>query len=121
MEACVFRARTRLPPEWGLEAAAVEEHLESLRRRWNQFGFEALIRASTAPGGITLRYRLTCPGLPDAQAVHAAFRDDLDRGLRGLATPPPVSWNLEELARQPAPSPAELTYEPDDTGGDWGR
>jgi hypothetical protein len=119
---CVFRARTRLGAECRLGASAVEDQLASLRRRWSQFGLEALIRASGEAGGVTIHYRLTCSGHPDVDAVHTAFREDLDQALRGLAIAPPVSWDLDELARsdrRAAASAPALTYEPDDT--DWGR
>ncbi len=111
-----FAARTRLPAEWLLDAAAVDARVDSCRRRWNQFGVETVIEVTDDPDGVVVRYRLIVSGHPDPSAVHAAFRDDLGDALRpaGRAGPPPEDWDLEAMARAAAraaePPTLELVY-----------
>jgi hypothetical protein len=92
-----FTARTRLPAAWG--AGAVDERLESVRRRWNQFGLHVQVDVAGDADGILLTYRLTVAGRPDPHDVHAAFRCDLDAVLAALATPDPADWDLAAMAR----------------------
>jgi hypothetical protein len=94
--------------------------LESLRRRWNQFGIEAKVAVRRESETVVIHYRLSVSGHPDAEAVHAAFREDLRQAAGALLTraAPPPSWSLEELGRVVSAPPPELTYEPD-TGFAW--
>ncbi|MGI8803547.1 MAG: hypothetical protein ACR2KV_15515 [Solirubrobacteraceae bacterium] len=113
----VFAARTCLPPEWGVEEADVEPHLETLRQRWNQFGFEARVRTGAGSDGVFVRYRLSVAGPGEPGAVHAAFREDVRRALHGLrpAGALPVSWDLEAMARARTDDTATpLEFESDD-------
>lgn len=132
----VFAGRTRLvsdPATGGAAAAAaaVDEHVESLRQRWNQHGIEALIGSADLPdGAVVVRYRLSVgAGHAETSVVHKAFRDDLDRALDALSdrVPPPAdAWDLASLAAAAATAaedranqamPARV-YESDT--GDWG-
>ncbi len=123
----VFTARTHLDPGTG-EAPAVNAQLDGLRARWNQFGVATLIAAQDArPSGVVVRYRLAVDRHPDPQAVHAAFRGDLDQALARLAAPPaPISWDLAAMARavaavdDDADSEARPSYAyVDDADYDW--
>jgi hypothetical protein len=120
----VFAARTLLPAAFGGGAPAVDGQLDSCRHRWNQFGLEALIRAQADRAQTIVRYRLTVSGHADPDAIHAAFRGDLDAALGRLARPPavPETWDLEAMARAAAapvdPAPAPLVYD-DDIGAAW--
>ncbi|MDQ1422494.1 MAG: hypothetical protein QOJ52_4456 [Acidimicrobiaceae bacterium] len=124
VEAEVFSARTHLASELG-DARGVDARLDGLRTRWNQFGVATLIRAQDAqPRGVLVRYRLTVDGHRDPQAVHTAFRGDLDRALARPAAPPaPVSWDLAAMA-QAATEADDTTVAPvcvyiEDGGYDW--
>ena len=102
-------ARARLPAAWGAAAAAVDRRLDSVRHRWNQFGLQAVVEVAADAGGIAVAYRLSVAGRPDAEAdaVHAAFRADLDAVLAALSAPEPATWDLEAMARaqaEPAPT-----------------
>lgn len=97
MSATAFAARTRLPAT--CVAGVVEERLESVRHRWNQFGLEAQVDVAGGEDGILVSYRLTVAGRPDAAVVHAAFRDDLDGVLAALTAPAPATWDLAAMAR----------------------
>ncbi|MCA1682412.1 MAG: hypothetical protein LC685_00155 [Actinobacteria bacterium] len=122
MEPFVMSARTRVADAPGAKAAV--RAVESVVRRWNQFGIEALVGAGVeADGAVVVRYRLTVSGHADPVDVHRAFRGDLDAALHALSIPPPpVDWDLAALARaaaaQAETTPAELMYE-DDAGHDW--
>ncbi|MCA1690431.1 MAG: hypothetical protein LC720_08425 [Actinobacteria bacterium] len=103
--------------------SVAEDGLESLRRRWNQFGIEMLVAVRRESGTVVIHYRLSVSGHSghsDAEAVHAAFREDLRQAAGALLTraAPPPSWSLEELGRLAGDPPPELTYE-SDTGFDW--
>ncbi len=116
-----FSACTRLSGGCGIDAAAVEAGVESVRRRWNQHRLEARIRASPEPGGVVVRYRLHVPPGLDPAGVHAAFRSDLDQALDGLAAPAPQSWDLAEMAdalRLAPALPAGRAYS-EDPDHDW--
>ncbi len=92
-----FTARTRLPAAW--DADAVDDRLDSVRRRWNQFDLQAQVNVAGDGDGILLEYRLTVAGRPDAHDVHAAFRGDLDAVLAALAEPTPATWDLAAMAQ----------------------
>lgn len=121
----MFAALTRLAPDpAGASAAVVDEQLESLRRRWNQHGIEAVIGAADDLGGVVVvRYRLSvAAGHAEPSVVHAAFRDDLDRALAAVTdrSQPPDAWDLASLAAAAAtdhPSRPRTTreYEVDTT------
>jgi hypothetical protein len=126
--AAVFSARTTeagSAAESELAPAAVDGDLDGLRARWNQFGVATLIRVEPAQGhGVSVRYRLTVDGHPDPQAVHEAFRGDLDAALARAAAPPtPVSWDLAAMGQAdaaPAPVPAPARVYVVDADYDWG-
>jgi hypothetical protein len=124
----VFAARTRLPEASGGGAAAIDGQLDSCRNRWNQFGLEARIRAQSDGAQTIVHYRLTVSGHADADAVHAAFRGDLEAALSRAAAPP-EAWDFEAMARAAEamaraaaeaadPAPVPFVYD-DDTGWVW--
>ncbi|MEA2300900.1 MAG: hypothetical protein QOE44_1435 [Solirubrobacteraceae bacterium] len=120
----MYVGRARLPPGPGFGSrvpeAVADAGLESVRRRWNQFGIEAKVAVGAEPESTVIHYRLSISGHPDAEAVHAAFRDDLRQAAGAILTraAPPPSWSLEDLGCVDSPPPPELTYE-SDTGFDW--
>lgn len=96
MTSASFAARARLPAV--RDAAAVDDRLDSVRHRWNQFGLQAHVEVAADAAGIAVGYRLIVAGRPQADEVHAAFRADLDSVLEALSAPEPATWDLEAMA-----------------------